>query len=143
MQYINLIRWLKDVVKGLGSTTPVVQTEVVREPHFKMVHISFQVLVRHVDLSSMELGEDPSSSMIHMVSIAAVGGEAPIWTTYERLAVEACLQQLKAHAYSVPDFLYFRIKQLQARESSVILTIERLCWLTRQDRVCDFLLNCC
>jgi len=49
MQYINLIRWFKDVVKGLGSTTPVVQTEVVREPHFKMVHISFQVLVQHID----------------------------------------------------------------------------------------------
>ena len=49
MWYINLIRWLKDVIKGLGSTTPVVQTEVVRELHFKMVHIFFQVLVQHID----------------------------------------------------------------------------------------------
>jgi len=40
----------------------------------------------------MKPKEDPFSSMIPMVSIAAVGGEAPIWTTYERLAVEACLQ---------------------------------------------------
>ena len=48
-----------------------------------------------------------------MVSIAVVGGEAPIWTTYERLAVEACLQQLKNHGYFVPDFSYFRVKQLQ------------------------------
>ena len=70
-------------------------------------------------------GQDPSST-IPMVSIAAVGGEAPIWTTYERLAVEACLQQLKDHGYFVPDFSYFRIKQLQARESNVILTTERL-----------------
>ena len=83
----------------------------------------------------MEPGEDPSSSMIPMVSIATVGGEAPIWTTYERLEVEACLQQLTDHGYFVPDFSYFRIKQLQARESNVILTTERLCQLTRQDRV--------
>ena len=29
MQHINLIRWLKDVVKGLGGTTPVVRLELV------------------------------------------------------------------------------------------------------------------
>ena len=92
MQHINLVRWLKDVVEGLGGTTPVVHFELVRQPDIKRVHISFQAPVRHVDFSSMELGEDPSSSMIPMVSIAAVGGEAPIWTTYEKLAVEACLQ---------------------------------------------------
>jgi len=42
-----------------------------------------------------------------MVSIAAMGGVAPIWTTYERLAVEAYLQQLQDHGYFVPNFLYF------------------------------------
>ena len=57
----------------------------------------------------MEPGVDPSSSMIHMVSIAAVGGEASIWTTYERLVVEACLQQLKNHGYFVPDFYIFEL----------------------------------
>ena len=66
-------------------------------------------------------GEDPSSSMIPMVSIAVVGGQESIWTTYERLAVEACLQQLKDHEYFVSDFSYFWIKQLQARETNVIL----------------------
>ena len=110
MQHINLVRWLQDVVEGLGGTTFVVHLELVRQPDIKRVHISFQVPVRHLDLSSMEPGEDPSSSMIPMVSIAAVGGEAPIWTTYERLAVEACLQQLKDHGYFVLDFSYFRIK---------------------------------
>ncbi|KAG2562942.1 hypothetical protein PVAP13_8KG311301 [Panicum virgatum] len=65
-----------------------------------------------------------------MVSIAVMGGEAQIWTTYERLAVEACLRQLKDHGYIVPDFSYFRIKQLQARESNVILTTERLTLLS-------------
>jgi len=39
MHYINLIRWLKDVVEGLGGITPVVQTEVVRESDFKNIYI--------------------------------------------------------------------------------------------------------
>ena len=86
--------------------------ELVRQPDVKRVHISFQIPVLHIEWSSMVPEEDPSSLMIPMVPIALVGGEAPIWTTYDRLAVEACLQQLKAHGYSVPDFLYFRIKQL-------------------------------
>ena len=135
MQLINLIRWLQDVVEGLGGTTFVARQELVRQPDIKRVHISFQIPVRHIEWSSMVAREDPSSSMIPMVSIAAVGGEAPISTTYERLAVEACLEQLKNHGYFVPDFSYFRVKQLQARESNVILTTERLCRLNRQDRV--------
>ena len=135
MKHINLVRWLQDVVQGLGGTTFVARQELVRQPDVKRVHISFQIPVRHIEWSSMVAGEDPSFSMIPMVSIAAVGGEAPIWTTYERLAVEACLEQLKNHGYFVPDFSYFRVKQLQARESNVILTTERLCRLNRQDRV--------
>ena len=83
----------------------MVQIEVVRESDFKRVHISFQVSFRHIDFASMEPGETTP-----LVSIAAMGGVAPIWVTYERLAVEACLQQLKDHGYYVPDFSYFRIK---------------------------------
>ena len=64
---------------------------------------------------------------IPMVSIAAIGGIAPNWVTYERLAVEACLEQLQDHGYFVPDFSYFRIKQLEVGESNVIQTTERLC----------------
>ena len=78
MQHINLIRWLKDVVKDLSGTTPVVRLELVRQPDFKRVHISFQVYVRHVEIFSMEPEEDPISSTIPMVSIAAMGGEAQI-----------------------------------------------------------------
>ena len=100
----------------------MVRLELVRQPDIKRIHISFQVSVRHVDFSSMELGEDPTSSTIPMVSIAAMGGEAQIWTTYERLAVEACQHQLKDHGYFVTDFSYFRIKLLQARECNIILT---------------------
>jgi len=58
----------------------------------------------------MESGEEPISSRIPMVSIAAMGREGQIWTTYERLAVEACLLQLKDHGYFVPDFSYFLIQ---------------------------------
>ena len=77
MQLINLVRWLQDVVEGLGGTTFVARQELVREPDIKRVHISFQIPVRHIEWSSMVGGEDPSSSMILMVSIATVGGEAP------------------------------------------------------------------
>ena len=86
MQHINLVRWLEDVVQRLGGTTFVARQELVRQSDIKRVHISFQIPVRHIDWSSMVPGEDPSSLMISMVSISAVGGEAPIWTTYERLA---------------------------------------------------------
>ena len=106
MQNINLVRWLQDVVKGLGGTTFVVHLELLRQPDIKRVHISFQIPVRHIEWSSMVPRQDPSS-MIPIVLIAAVDGEASIWTTYERLAVEACLEQLKNHGYFVPDFSYF------------------------------------
>ena len=76
MQLINLIRWLKDFVEGLGGTTPVVRLEIVRKPDFKRVYISFQVPVQHVDFFLMEPGEDPISSRIPMVSIATMGREA-------------------------------------------------------------------
>ena len=68
MQHITIIRWLKDVVKGLGGTTPVVRLKLVRQPDFKRVHISFQVSFRHIDFASMEPGEPTP-----MVSIAAMG----------------------------------------------------------------------
>ena len=74
-----------------------------------------------------------------MVSIAATSGVASIWVTYVRLAVEACLRQLKDHGYFVLDFLYFRIKQLEVGEYNVILTTERVCQLNQQNRVCDLL----
>ena len=92
MQHINLVRWLEDVVQRFGGTTFVARQELVRQSDIKRVHISFQIPVRHIEWSSMVAREDPSSSMIPMVSIAAVGGEIPIWITYERLGVEACLQ---------------------------------------------------
>ena len=78
MQHINIIRWPKDVVEDFGGTTPVVRLELVREPDFKRIHISFQVPIRHIDFASMKQGEDPISSRIPMVSIAAMGGEAQI-----------------------------------------------------------------
>jgi len=84
MQIINFIRWLKDVVEGLGGTTPVLRLELIREPDFKRVHISFHIPIRHMDFVSMELEE-----VTPMVSVLVMGGVALIWVTYERLAVEA------------------------------------------------------
>ena len=75
MQHINLVRWLEDVVQGLGGlggTTFVARQELVRQLDIKRVHISFQISVRHVEWTSMVPREDTSSSMIPMVSVAAV-----------------------------------------------------------------------
>jgi hypothetical protein len=49
--------------------------------------------------------------------------------------MEACLEQLQDHRYFVPDFSYFRMKQLEVGESNAILTAERLCQLNQQNRV--------
>ena len=73
MQHMNRIRWLKDAVEVLGDTISLVQTKVVCEPHFKNIHISFHVPVRHIDFISM-----PSGEAIPMVSIATMGVVAPI-----------------------------------------------------------------
>ena len=118
IQHINLVRWLKDIVEGLGGTTPVVHLELVRQPDIKRVHISFQIPVRHIEWSSMVPRQDPSS-MIPIVSIAVVDGEASIWTTYERLAVEAYLQQLKDHGYFVPTFHIFELSSYR-REKAIL-----------------------
>ena len=67
----------------------------------------------------MEPGEDPISSTIPMVLIAVMGGEAQIWTTYERLAVEAYLQQLKDHGYFVPTFHIFELSSYR-REKAIL-----------------------
>ena len=78
-----------------------------------------QVPVRHIDFASMEPGEDPISSTIPMVSISSMSGEAHIWTTYERLAVEAYLQQLKDHGYFVPTFHIFELSSYR-REKAIL-----------------------
>ena len=60
----------------MDGTTPMVQIEVVCEPGFKKVDNSFQVPVRHIDFASIAPEEATP-----MVSIAAMGGVAPIWVT--------------------------------------------------------------
>ena len=72
----------------------------------------------------MEPGEDPISSTIPMVSISSMSGEAHIWTTYERLAVEAYLQQLKDHGYFVPTFHIFELSSYR-REKEMLFLLQR------------------
>jgi hypothetical protein len=62
----------------------------------------FQVSVQNIDFTLMAPGD-----AIPMVSITAMGGVAPNWVTYKRLAVEACLEQLQDHGYFMLDFSYF------------------------------------
>ena len=94
MQLINLVRWLQDVVEGLGGTTFVARQELVREPDIKYLF----------DIDGTRTGSILDDT--HGFNRRS-GWEAPIWTTYVRLAVEACLEQLKNHEYFVPDFSYF------------------------------------
>jgi hypothetical protein len=62
----------------------------------------FQVSVQNIDFTLMAPGD-----AIPMISITAVGEVAPNWVTYERLAVEACIEQLQDHGYFMLDFSYF------------------------------------
>ena len=134
MQHINLIRWLKDVVEGLGGTTPGATraysgTRFQKGTYFRSGICSAYRFCLDGTKRGTNLLEDTDGFN------CTIAGVAQIWTTYESLEVEACLRQLKDRRYFIPDFSYFRVKQLQAREYNVILTTERLCRLNRQDGV--------
>jgi hypothetical protein len=62
-----------------------------------------------------------------IIPIKAMGTPTLIRLTQERTIVESCLQELQNVRYFMPNFSYFKIKQLEACESNVVLTTERLC----------------
>jgi hypothetical protein len=99
-----------------------VQTEHVEE-HMPRVYISFIVPALYVDY-----GQFPVGAPHPMVAIATVGKTAPIRLTRERTVVENCLQQLQNNVGCfVPDLSYFKLRQLETGEGTVIETTERLC----------------
>jgi hypothetical protein len=128
MQIINHVKWLKHVVENIGGTTPVIESSIEGPNNFTRMKISFDVRVRGHFPSSL------STELIPMVSIVGLGIPSPIRTTFERTAVQACLQQLSGHGYFVPDYSYFLIKALDEGES-VTKTAERLCRLNEHDMV--------
>jgi hypothetical protein len=106
----------------MNGTPPIVQTEHVDE-HMERVYISFTVPARYVDY-----GQFPAGASHAMVSIATVGKTAPIRLTRERTAMENCLQQLQNNVGCfMPDLSYFKLRQLETGEGTVIETTERLC----------------
>jgi hypothetical protein len=106
----------------MNDTPPIVQTEHVDE-HMARVYISFTVPARYVDY-----GQLPTGAPHPMVAIATVGKTTPIRLTRERTAVENCLQQLQNNVGCfVPDLSYFKLRQLETGEGTVIETTERLC----------------
>jgi hypothetical protein len=106
----------------MNGTPPIVQTEHIDE-HMETVYISFTVPARYVDY-----GQLPAGSPHLMVAIATVGKTSPIRLTRERTAVENCLQQLQNNVGCfVPDLSYFKLRQLETGEGTVIQTTERLC----------------
>jgi hypothetical protein len=54
--------------------------------------------------------------------------------TYERTAIQKCLEQLSTNGYFLPDYSYFLIKALEEGQS-VTTTAERLCRLNHNDMV--------
>ena len=128
MQVLNHLQWLAHVVENLGGTPPVTQCAIVGPNNCIQLKISFDIAVRGQNHSSL------SSEPIQMVSIVGWGTPAMVRRTYERTAVQACLQQLNANGYFVPDYSYFLIKSLEEGES-VTRTAERLCQLNEHDIV--------
>jgi hypothetical protein len=60
-----------------------------------------------------------------MVAIATIGKTSPIRLTRERTAVENCLQQLQNNVGCfVLDLSYFKLRQLETGEGTVIETTE-------------------
>jgi hypothetical protein len=103
----------------MNGTPPIVQTEHVDE-HMARVYISFTVPARYEDY-----GHLPAGTPHPMVAIATVGKTSPIRLTRERTAMENCLQQLQNNVGCfVPDLFYFKLRQLETGEGTVIETTE-------------------
>jgi hypothetical protein len=78
---------------------------------------------RYVDYDQLPAGEPHP-----MVAIATVCKTAPIRLTRERTAMENCPQQLQNNVGCfVLDLSYFKLKQLETGEGTVVETTERLC----------------
>jgi hypothetical protein len=61
-----------------------------------------------------------------MLLVAVVGDAAFYKITQERIAVERCLDALQNIGCFVPNFSYFKIKQLKTGKSTMVQTVERL-----------------
>jgi hypothetical protein len=99
-----------------------VQTEHVDE-HMARVYISFSVPARYVDYGQLSAGAPHP-----MVAIATVSKRSHIRLTRESTVVENCLQQLQNNVGCfVLNLSYFKLRQLETGEGTVIETMERLC----------------
>jgi hypothetical protein len=106
----------------MNGTPPIVQTEHIDE-NMERLYIFFTVPTRYVDY-----GQLPAGAPHPMVAIAAVGKTTPIRLTRERTAVENCLQQLQNNVGCfIWDLSYFKLRQLETGEGTVIETTESLC----------------
>ncbi|PUZ69496.1 hypothetical protein GQ55_2G113600 [Panicum hallii var. hallii] len=114
MQRIDVFIWLADVVNSLGGMPPQVQT--MERQQFKTLTISFDIPARE-DLGTM-------------IPIIASGKESPIEMTYERSAMEVCLER---HDYLIPDLSWFKIRVLQQNEHDIVSLCERLAQENQND----------
>ena len=114
------MKWLTHVVDSIGRTRPVTQCAVVPPNNMIQLRISFDVPVRGPIHS--ELLSEPHP----MVTIDEWGTPSLVRRTFERTAVQKCLEALSANGYFVPDYSYFLIKALEEGES-VTTVADRLC----------------
>ena len=128
MQIIDHLKWFRHVVNNIGGTPPATQCAIVGRNNSIQLQISFDIPVRGPFRSSL------SSEPTPMLSIAEWGSPSLVMRTYERTAVQKCLEKLSANGYFVPDYSYFLIKALEEGES-VTTTAERLCRLNQRDMV--------
>jgi hypothetical protein len=84
------------------------------------VYISFTVPTQYVDY-----GQLPAGAPHPMVAIATVGKTSSIQVTRDRIVVKNCLQQLQNNVGCfVRDLSYFKLRQLETGEGTVIETTE-------------------
>jgi hypothetical protein len=104
----------------MGGTPPVVQTDELVN-NSKRLHISFSLPTRGVDYQYLPIG------VPHPMLLVAVVGDAAFYKiTQERIAVERCLDALRNIGCFVPNFSYFKIKQLKTGKSTMVQTVDRL-----------------
>jgi hypothetical protein len=87
-----------------------VQTEELGNNSTRL-HIFFSVLARGVDYQFLPIGGPHP-----MVPVVVAGDATFYWVTKERTSVERCLDVLQSVGCFMPDYSYFKIKQLETCE---------------------------
>jgi hypothetical protein len=92
MQNIDHVKWFRHVLDNIGGTPPIVQCAIVGPNNTIRLKISFDIPIRGQFRPS--LSSEPPTPML---SIVEWGSPSPFKRTYERTAIQKCLEQLSAN----------------------------------------------